>query len=286
MGHIELASPVVHIRYYKATPSRVGLLLDLGVAEIEKILYYVKYIVTAKVDEDKQKELIKIFDTTFREKIKELEEVYKSEMDDAKANKGQAHSGMSIKDIEKAYQENKLSLEKEFSRTKSIIANLKTGSTILESDYRNFFRTYDSIFQFKSGSDAVYEMLSRIDVEKKIAETLERFKNTKGEPRKKIFKLLRLLINLHISNVRPEWMIIKILPVVPPDLRPIVQLEGGKLATVDANQFYRRVIQRNLRLKKMIQVGMPDVVKKNEIRLLQESVNNLISGEKNPSQKA
>ena len=119
-----------------------------------------------------------------------------------------------------------------------------------------------------------------------IQEVIARFKEIKGEERKKTFKLLRLLINLYVSEVRPEWMILKYLPVVPPDLRPVVQLDGGRFASSDVNQFYRRVVQRNLRLKKMIQVGMPDVVKKNEIRLLQESINNLMVGEKGTTKGA
>ena len=97
---------------------------------------------------------------------------------------------------------------------------------------------------------------------------------------------MKLLINLYISGVKPEWMVIKNLPVIPPDLRPVVQLDGGRFASSDVNLFYRRVLMRNIRLKKMIQVGMPDVVKKNEIRLLQESINNLIIGEKAGVQKA
>ena len=142
------------------------------------------------------------------------------------------------------------------------------------------------MFKFKSGSDAVAQLLGDIDIPSFIQETIERFQTIKGEERKKTFKLLRLLINLHISEVRPEWMILRYLPVVPPDLRPVVQLDGGRFASSDVNQFYRRVVQRNLRLKKMIQVGMPDVVKKNEIRLLQESINNLMVGEKGSSRGA
>jgi len=142
------------------------------------------------------------------------------------------------------------------------------------------------VFKFKSGSDAVAQLLGDIDIPSFIQETIERFQTIKGEERKKTFKLLRLLINLHISEVRPEWMILRYLPVVPPDLRPVVQLDGGRFASSDVNQFYRRVVQRNLRLKKMIQVGMPDVVKKNEIRLLQESINNLMVGEKGSSRGA
>jgi DNA-directed RNA polymerase subunit beta' len=287
MGHIELACPVVHIWYYKATPSRIGLLLGLSTAEIEKILYYVKYIVTADVSAEKMQEMIVNLEQVFSGKIKELEEIVAEENKAAEENNGiSSLSGMSLKEIKKAYDDNKITLEKEYNRIRSILAWLKKGATILESDYRNFFYKHDNVFKFKSGSDAIMDLLSAIDVQSYIQEVIARFKEIKGEERKKTFKLLRLLINLYVSEVRPEWMIMKYLPVVPPDLRPVVQLDGGRFASSDVNQFYRRVVQRNLRLKKMIQVGMPDVVKKNEIRLLQESINNLMVGEKGSSKGA
>jgi DNA-directed RNA polymerase subunit beta' len=149
----------------------------------------------------------------------------------------------------------------------------------LESDYRNIFYRFDGAFTFASGSQSLLTLLKKVQVKQEIQTTMEAFASYKGEERKKAFKKLKLLINLYISEVRPEWMVLSRLPVIPPDLRPVVQLEGGKFASSDVNLFYRRVLMRNLRLKKMIQVGMPDVVKKNEIRLLQESVNNLMVGE-------
>jgi DNA-directed RNA polymerase subunit beta' len=125
-------------------------------------------------------------------------------------------------------------------------------------------------------------MLKTIDVQKEIKIKVKQYKEIKSEDqRKKAISLIKLLINLYVSGVKPENMVLRKLPVIPPDLRPVVQLEGGKFASSDVNLFYRRVLMRNIRLKKMIQVGMPDVVKKNEIRLLQEAINNLLVGEKN-----
>ena len=290
MGHVELASPVVHVWYYKTTPSRIGLLLGLSVTEIEKILYFVKYIATADFDDKKKVSVIQTLEESYKSRLADLEEVYAEELERArkdgkiasdakKKDEGQDMRNM-ISDLELIYTENKMELEKEYSRMKSIIASLKPGATILESDYRNFFNKFNHIFEFMSGSDAILSLLTKINLEKNIQEAAEKFNNSKGEEKKKTFKLLRLLINLYISDTRPEWMVMKYLPVIPPDIRPVISLEGGKIATSDANQYYRRVVQRNLRLKKMIQVGMPDVVKKNEIRLLQESVNNLIIGDK------
>lgn len=281
MGHIELSSPVVHVWYYKTTPTRIGLLLGLSIAEIEKILYFVKYIATIEFDDKKKATVVKSLEDMFKERLDHLEQVYADETQKAKQEKNKKDWAKSlINQLDEIYKENKFELEKEYSRIKSVISTLKPGSTILESDYRNFFNKFNHIFWFKSGSEAILELLSQVNLEKEIKIASEKFNTTKGEEKKKTFKLLRLLINLYVSNTRPEWMVMKYLPVIPPDIRPVISLEWGKTASADANQYYRRVVQRNLRLKKMIQVGMPDVVKKNEIRLLQESVNNLIIWDK------
>ncbi len=272
MGHIELAAPVVHVWYVKATPSRVWLLLGLSVNEIEKILYYVKYVLINPITDAQKKQVFAQLDSDFKAKVDELQEAYDNEIKDG---------GRSKNDLDKLLADNKAALDKEFNRIKSIVANLKVGATILESDYRNIFYRFEDTLQFKSGSESVQKLLSQIDVEKEIKTLIKNFGSYKGENKNKALKLLRLLINLYISGVKPEWMVIKNLPVIPPDLRPVVQLDGGRFASSDVNLFYRRVLMRNIRLRKMIQVGMPDVVKKNEIRLLQESVNNLIIGEKN-----
>ncbi|UFX82528.1 DNA-directed RNA polymerase subunit beta' [Candidatus Absconditicoccus praedator] len=287
MGHIELASPVVHIWYVKATPSRIGLLLNLSVKEIEKILYFVKYIVV-DYDKNQKKNAIANLDKSFQNKLTDLDKYYDEEISSLEKQKDELSNKeyqQKKQEIEKTYSENKDDLEKEYNRIKSILSNLKKGSTILESDYRNIFYKYEGVFTFKSGSTAILKLLEDIDLEKEISEIIKNFRQLKGPERDKTFKRLRLLINLHVSKVRPEWIVLKNLPVMPPDLRPVVQLEGGKFASSDINLFYRRVLMRNLRLQKMIDAGMPDVIKKNEIRLLQESVNNLIVGEKDSATK-
>lgn len=273
MGHIELAAPVIHIWYVKATPSRIWLLLGLSVNEIEKILYYVKYVVVSDITAQNKKDVLARVEADFNQKIKELQDAYEAELAE----------GKNQKELEKLVADNKTALEKEFNRVKSVISNLKVGATILESDYRNVFYRFDDLIQFRSGSEAVQKLLANINVEEEIKLVIKQFGSLKGEAKNKALKLLRLLINLYVSEVKPEWMVIRNLPVIPPDLRPVVQLDGWRFASSDVNLFYRRVLMRNIRLRKMIQVGMPDVVKKNEIRLLQESVNNLIVGEKNQS---
>lgn len=183
MGHIELASPVVHVWYYKTTPSRIGLLLGLSVTEIEKILYFVKYIATNDFDDKKKSTIIQTLEESYKSRLMDLEEVYAEETERAKEEvKGKkAINDMKnmLNDLELIYKENKLELEKEYSRMKSIIASLKPGGTILESDYRNFFNKFNHVFGFKSGSDAILELLTKIDLEKNIQEAAEKFNGSK-----------------------------------------------------------------------------------------------------------
>lgn len=275
MGHIELAVPVLHA-WYKASPSGgVNQLLGLSANEIDKVLSFVKYILVQKSDPDFAKKIKEKIQEDYDGKLKEIESLFKNELAENKENPKQQ------KDTEKLYEDNKTSLEKEFNRIKSIISDLEVGSTIFENDFRNIFSKYQHLATFQSGPEAILRMLQNINVEDEIKKRIKEFPNIKSEEqRKKAIALIKLLINLHVSGVKPENMVIRKLPVIPPDLRPVVQLEWGKFASSDVNLFYRRVLMRNIRLKKMIQVGMPDVVKKNEIRLLQEAVNNLLVGEK------
>ncbi|MFZ2150693.1 MAG: DNA-directed RNA polymerase subunit beta' [Candidatus Absconditicoccaceae bacterium] len=284
MGHIELASPVIHV-WYKSSPSGgINQILGLSSNEIDKVLTFVKYVLIKTVDEKTKEKLKQKIKIDYEKRLDELDKLFKEEKiklkEDGKDEK-------KLKEIDRLFEENKDSLEKEFNRLKSIVSDLDFGSTILESDYRNIFVQFNDLIAFSSGSEAILKMLQSIDVEKEIKRRVQEFTNIKSEDqKKKAMALIKLLINLHISNVKPENMVIRKLPVIPPDLRPVVQLEGGKFASSDVNLFYRRVLMRNIRLKKMIQVGMPDVVKKNEIRLLQEAVNNLLVGEKNSTSKA
>lgn len=274
MGHVELASPVVHA-WYKNTPSGgIHHLLQLSSNEIDKILAYVKYAVVKDIDEATKDSLKERLEKDYKKSLEELEKLYQEELESRKEKKKQ-------NEAKKLYEENKLSLEAEFNRIKSILSDLSFSSTILESDYRNVFSNFPEI-PFAAGPEWILKMLQHIDVEKQIKEKVREYPTIKSaDQRKKTMSLIKLLINLYVSGVKPENMIIRKLPVIPPDLRPVVQLDGGRFASSDVNLFYRRVLMRNIRLKKMVQVGMPDVVKKNEIRLLQESVNNLLVGEKN-----
>jgi len=191
----------------------------LSANEIDKILSFVKYAVVDEVNKDGLDSIKAKIAEDFDAKMKELDEVYQEEFEAAVKKKQKD-------DTIRLYNDNKLSLEKEFNRIKSIIADLRFGATILESDYRNIFNQFNDIVQFASGPEAILKMLKKIDVEKEIQLKVKEFPTIKSEEkRKKAFQLIKLLINLHVSGVKPENMIIRKLPVIPPDLRPVVQLE-------------------------------------------------------------
>ena len=281
MWHIELASPVVHAWYKNNTSWGIHHLLNLSGHEIDRVLAFVKYVVVEPITNPARIAITNEMKLQFENKKKELDMLYEAELENIKQAPPKNKKLISEREITKIFDENVSSIEKEFNRVKSIVAAIDVWTTILESDYRNIFNQFTQHVNFKSGPEAILIMLQHIDVESQIKEKVESFHTIKSvEKKKKSFALIKLLINLHISGVKPANMVLKKLPVIPPDLRPVVQLEGWKFASSDVNLFYRRVLMRNIRLKKMIQVGMPDVVKKNEIRLLQEAVNNLLVWEK------
>ena len=280
MGHVDLASPVVHVWYKNSPSGGIHQLLQLSTNEIDKILTFVKYVVVKEVDDEAKEEIKNKILADFDATMKELDELYANEIEGEKDKK-------KLAEAKKLYDENKASLEAEIQRIRGLVADLKFGATILESDYRNIFSQFSKQVSFASGPEGILKMLQAIDVEKEIKRRVKEFPSIKSaDQKKKAMSLIKLLINLYVSGVKPENMIIRKLPVIPPDIRPVVQLDGGRFASSDVNLFYRRVLMRNIRLKKMIQVGMPDIVKKNEIRLLQESVNNLLVWEKNSAGKA
>lgn len=201
-------------------------MLGLSANEIDKILSFVKYIVVQKIDKDFEKKIKQSIKEDFDNKIKELELLYKTEAEKENTADNSKANQKKIKELEKLFTENKESLEKEFNRLKSIISDLDIGSTIFENDFRNVFAKFSHLIVFQSGPEAILKMLQNIDVQKDITKTIQIFKNTKSEEqKKKLIALIKLLINLYVSGVKPENMVIRKLPVIPPDLRPVVQLE-------------------------------------------------------------
>ncbi|MCF1439051.1 MAG: DNA-directed RNA polymerase subunit beta', partial [Shewanella sp.] len=206
MGHIELASPVAHIWFLKSLPSRIGLMLDMTLRDIERVLYFESFVVI--------------------------------------------EPGMT---------------------------SLERGQMLNEENYLDALEEYGDEFEAKMGAEAVMELLKAIDLEKEIEQMREELPSINSETRrKKVTKRLKLMEAFYNSGNKPEWMILRVLPVLPPDLRPLVPLDGGRFATSDLNDLYRRVINRNNRLKRLLELAAPDIIVRNEKRMLQESVDALL----------
>ena len=205
MGHIELAAPVSHIWYFKGIPSRIGLMLDIGPRQLDKVLYFANYIVT---------------DPGF--------------------------------------------------------TPLEKKQLLTEREYKEMREKYEDTFEAGMGAEAVQKLLAEIDLEALSAELHEELEKATGQKRVRLLKRLECVDAFRLSGQRPEWMILYVVPVIPPDIRPMVQLDGGRFATSDLNDLYRRVINRNNRLKRLLELGAPDIIVRNEKRMLQEAVDALI----------
>jgi len=205
MGHIELAAPCTHIWFFKGIPSRLGLLLDMSPRALEKVIYFVSFLV------------IDPGETPLAEK-----------------------------------------------------------QLLSESEYREVYNKYGNTFKAGMGAEAVKQLLSKINVEKEAKALKKEIRESTGQKRKRAIRRLEVLDGLYKSNINPEWLVLEVVPVIPPDLRPMVQLDGGRFATSDLNDLYRRVINRNNRLKRLLDLGAPEIIIRNEKRMLQEAVDALI----------
>ncbi|MDP3964990.1 MAG: DNA-directed RNA polymerase subunit beta' [bacterium] len=280
MGHIDLAAPVSHIWFLRGVPSKIGLVLDLSTQELEKVIYFANFIIT-NVDEELRQESLKQIDHEAQSKKKQIENTFNTNSNEIR----QRYAGDQAND--KALQEeltanSKLKEEKlkeleemvEIARKE--LRALKKYQILSESVYQDLSLKYGHVFEAGIGAEAIHQLLSEVDFEamKKALET-EAVKASFNRKRK-IVRRLKLLSNLKQNSIRPEWMVITVLPVIPPDLRPMVQLDGGRFAASDLNDLYRRVINRNNRLKRLIELNAPEVICRNEKRMLQEAVDALI----------
>lgn len=246
MGHIELCVPVSHIWFLRGVPSRIALILGISAADIEKVIYFAGYIVT-KVSESERARLLNELNTEYKAKLKELKN------DDARSE-----------------------LKSRMDETKKEIDGIKQGTVLDENNYHKYSIKYGTLFEAKIGAESVFELFKNIDL-KELQNRLEEERTKAGAAeRAKLDKRLSLIKGMIHADVRPEWMFLTRIPVIPPALRPMVALEGGRHASSDLNDLYRRVINRNNRLKKLIDIMAPDVILRNEKRILQEAVDALI----------
>jgi DNA-directed RNA polymerase subunit beta' len=266
MGHISLAVPVSHIWFLRGTPSAMGLLLGLTVKNLERVAYFASYIIKS-VDKEKLDKLFSDKEAEFEAGKQAIKIRYEEQSKADNAN---------IKELAEAQTKELEQLTVDFEQLRDQISALNRLGLINETDYRNLPREVASLITVGMGGAALQDLLKEIDLKQLIEDLNKEAEDAKGQRRKKIMKRLRLLESMDRASIKPSSMCVSVLPVIPPDLRPMVQLTGGRFATSDLNDLYRRVINRNNRLKKLMDLNAPEVIRRNEQRMLQEAVDALI----------
>ena len=277
MGHIELAAPVTHIWFVKLVPSRLGLLLGLSPRNLESVIYFARYIIIS-IDEEARKKRVLQLEEEIAQKIAEQEEYVNRKVGElqSRAESGDEDAIKEVNQLRVKFIEKKAEFEEELKGRRGEIEKLQPFKLLSEEEYRELKNKYGDIFEADMGAEAILEILKEIDIDKLYQELLEQIRSASGEHYKKISKRLQLAEALKLSGNKPEWMILTVLPVLPPALRPVVQLDGGRFVISDLNDLYRRVINRNNRLRRLIRLGAPQVIIRNENRMLQEAVDALI----------
>lgn len=266
MGHISLAVPVAHIWFLRGTPSAIGLLLGMTVKNLERIAYFASYIIKS-VDTAKRDQMLADKEAEFEAAKQAITLRYEKEAEAEDADL-KALAEKQTKELEE--------LTQEFEELKNQLTSLEKLNLLSEVDYRHLPRDVRDLISVGMGGQALQELLEDINLEELITKLTTEAEEAKGQRKKKLMKRLRLLESMDRAGIKPESMCLSILPVIPPDLRPMVQLTGGRFATSDLNDLYRRVINRNNRLKKLIELNAPEVIRRNEQRMLQEAVDALI----------
>lgn len=305
MGHINLVSPVAHIWYFKGIPPKLSLLLDIPPKSLEAVIYFAQYLVT-EVDQEKKKgafeqlekelkekkvelkrrleENIRVAEKDFEGELKRLAERIKSSDQRNLAKEELILKGKQkiqhLRD-EAVLEEEKL--DEVYKMLSDLIKQIHPLSLLSEDEYLKLSEyRLTSFFRAGMGAEVLLEVIKKIDLKELAAKLAEEVKHSAGARHLKAAKRLRMIEGMRKGGIDPSWMILRVLPVIPPDLRPMVQLSGGRFATSDLNDLYRRVINRNNRLRHLIDLGAPEIILRNEKRMLQEAVDSLIDASKRP----
>lgn len=266
MGHISLATPVAHIWFMRGTPSAMSLLLGITVRNLEKIAYFATYVILDVNAETRDAYLADLEAETeaARAAIK-IRFQREAEAD-----------GADVKALAEQQTREYEELEATYSQKKAQLESLQKCALLSDTDYRNLPEEYEELIKVGMGGDALKTLLDDIDLDTLIANLQEEVEGARGQREKKLLKRLKVLEGMQAAGIKPSSLCMTVLPVIPPDLRPMVALSGGRFATSDLNDLYRRVINRNNRLKKLIELNAPEVIQHNEKRMLQEAVDSLI----------
>ncbi len=266
MGHINLAAPVAHIWFMRGTPSAMSLLLGITVRNLERVAYFASYVLL-NVDEEAREKLVSDLEAETEAGRAAIKIRYEKEAEAENAD---------VKALAEAQSREVEELNETYNVKKAQLDSLVKGSLMNETDYRNLPEEYEEIIEVGMGGTALKALLDEIDLPVLIKELTEEVEGAKGQREKKLLKRLKVLEGMDAAGIKPSSLTLTVLPVIPPDLRPMVQLTGGRFATSDLNDLYRRVINRNNRLKKLIDLNAPEVIRRNEMRMLQEAVDALV----------
>lgn len=278
-GHVELAAPVAHIWYLKSVPSRIGLMLDISAKKLEQVIYFASYIIT-DVFEDKRVETMKELENAYKNQKVTLQKEGQTLMSDLTIKlESKEISKKEFHEFESLHMKKLDDLEAEYSKLKELLKQVAEGEVMGELDYRLAYDKFPQVFKGGTGAEHLEVLLKRIDLKEFIARETADLRTAPKSRQKKILQKIKLATNLYRSGQRPENFILHALQILPPDLRPMIQLDGGRFASSDLNDLYRRVINRNNRLRKLAELGAPEVILKNEKRMLQEAVDTLLSGD-------
>ena len=272
MGHIRLATPVAHIWFMRGVPSAMSLVLDLTVKNLERLAYFQSYVILS-ADSERIEQLKVEAEDEFNAGRAAIKMRYDNAMTAPEDDGG---ADVDVKAMAKQMSQELDDLTEAYNEKKSILDSLVKGAMMSENAYRNLPEEYEDLIEVGMGGEALHRLLSEIDLDDLIKELSDLAEQKKGQVKKKIQKRLKMLEGMRSAGIRPESMCLTVLPVIPPDLRPMVQLTGGRFATSDLNDLYRRVINRNNRLKKLADLNAPEVITRNEMRMLQEAVDALI----------
>ena len=266
MGHIQLAAPVAHIWFMRGTPSAMSQLLGMTVRSLERIAYFATYVIL-KVDEVTRDQYLADLEAETEAGRMAIKMRYEqlAEADNA-----------DIKQLAKEQSREVDELNDKYTTKKSQLEGLIKGALISETDYRNLPEEYDELIEVGMGASALKALLDEIDLSELITQLRKEAEHAKGQREKKLLKRLKMLESMQAAGIKPSSLCLTVLPVIPPDLRPMVALSGGRFATSDLNDLYRRIINRNNRLKKLVELNAPEVIQRNEKRMLQEAVDALI----------
>ena len=276
MGHIELACPVSHIWFLRGVPSKVGTLLDMSVQQLEKVIYFANFIILS-VNEQARDAALEELKAEYKNKQKMIEGEFKRDEGRAKQNLEGDDKAFKeeIKRLEEIRDHKLEELEIDFVAVDKELKEMKPLQLISETTYQDWSIRYGHIFEAGIGAEAIKKLLETMDLEATVKQLEKEVDSASKAKRDRMVRRIKLMHALVANDIKPGWMVLEAVPVTPPDLRPMVPLDGGRFATSDLNDLYRRVINRNNRLKRLYDLNAPEVIARNEKRMLQEAVDAL-----------